>query len=281
MNKIVKLQFITILLIGCNPTDPTNSNSSSSTTPNTTTPATETSVGTSLNIPTTSGEISTNETLVTSEFTTSQSTTSFTSSGLTTSDSTLSSGSSEFITSTTLEETETQFPQTDSTNSQTTDQPDDKLIVFVSSTTYNGNFSSSSPDKECQNLADHANLAGNFRAWISFNEKNAFENVFSVESTLFRVDGQIFSPSFDDLINGNIVNPLIINELGSAIITDVWTGTNPNGTLTNFNNCLDWTNELDSPVFFGKNNLINGEWTMTGPKAECKDFKAIYCFEVI
>lgn len=153
-------------------------------------------------------------------------------------------------------------------------------IVFITSLTFNGDFSLISPDDQCQNLAKISSIPGTFKAWLSFNDENALDRVSSISPPLVLLNGDEFSPTLEDLVNGNISNPLNIDENQNILNREVWTSTNPNGTLTIGNNCLNWTNNTNSPGFFGNSSFTSGDWTMFGTKAECKDFKSLYCFQV-
>lgn len=190
-------------------------------------------------------------------------------------------GSDSFVT--TIEVTEssslntTELTSTSSSSSDTENTKGSK--VFITSSLFNGNFSNVSPDEQCQNSAKKGKLDGNYRAWISFTNETAFDRVSMIPDALIRLDGQIFSMSINDLFIGNINNPLNIDENLNIHNTEVWTASNPDGSLTLLTNCSDWSIN-NSLGYYGRSDLISGEWTMFGTTAICNSQKALYCFEV-
>lgn len=153
--------------------------------------------------------------------------------------------------------------------------------VFVTSAQFNGDFLIVSPDDHCKYAAELAGLNGIYRAWISFVGESAASRMSSIDGELIRLDGQIFSSSLQDLLKGNIINPLNITEYNEILNTDVWTGTDAKGMLTVLYNCADWQNETTRYTGYnGHSNSITSEWTFVEPRSTCEMLKSLYCFEV-
>lgn len=163
--------------------------------------------------------------------------------------------------------------------SSTTESPQPST-VFVSSSVFDGNFFTITADDQCQSLAEIALLDGNYRSWMSFIGETAIDRVSSITGELIRVDGLPFSLSLQDLIDGNIINPLKIDEFGNEIIGEVWTSTTDKGILSG-DNCINWTNS--NPVamgYYGFSDSVTSSWTNVQRAGTCNMLRHIYCFQV-
>lgn len=167
-----------------------------------------------------------------------------------------------------------------SSSSSSTTESSQPSIVFVSSKIFDGNFFTITADNQCQSLAEIASLPGNYRSWMSFIEETANERMSSITGELIRVDGLPFSLSLQDLIDGNIINPLKIDEFGNEAIGEVWTSTTDKGILSG-DNCINWTNS--NPIamgYYGYSDSVTSSWTNVQRAGTCNMFRHIYCFQV-
>lgn len=160
------------------------------------------------------------------------------------------------------------------------------LKVFVTSQSYNGvAFGGvSGADTKCQDLAAAAGLPdpGSFLAWLSDSSSSPairFNNPSNLSYQL--VDGTIaIANDFADLTNGNIQNPINVDENGAPTLgivpTAVWTGTNSAGNLIS-PNCGGWF-DGDGSGSVGSTDFLSGQWTDNGSQS-CMLTARLYCFQ--
>lgn len=173
--------------------------------------------------------------------------------------------------------------------------PEDKFLkVFITSETYQGNLGGvAGADLKCQTLAINANLTGTFKAWLSDSSGNHPDTTYLKAGTpYYLMDGAtIIANSYQDLISGNIVHAIEVNELGEIVqvnenSTDiVWTSTDGAGGSYAPNYCANFEGtEWESNSFedYGGagqfNNGIPGAWSYVG-NSTCDMFHRLYCFE--
>ena len=164
--------------------------------------------------------------------------------------------------------------------------PDGAKVVFVTSNVTSPNIGLAGADKMCNDLARSANLAGNFRAWLS---NSALRNGGAInrvgEGPYVRVDNLLVASNKTALTspNGGMQNGISLTEWGEGRVTGVWTGTNALGTtmldvqgapLT----CSDWANNTaDVGGEAGLSDTNKPNWTQN-TAAGCNQQLALYCF---
>jgi len=162
--------------------------------------------------------------------------------------------------------------------------PEGAIRVFVTSTTYTGKLGGlSGADAKCQARADAAGLGGTWVAWLSDSTTNAKDRIPDTNVGYYRLDGVKVADNKADLTDGNIDNPINVNEEGTSYSSGiVRTGTKSDGTVDTYT-CNDWT--TDSSTSYGGIGDItktDNRWTDYWPDfytANCLHWRALYCFE--
>ncbi len=136
-------------------------------------------------------------------------------------------------------------------------------------------------DEICNNAASMAGLSeNNYVAWLSIQGMNAI-NRLGEASGWIRTDGRPFALSVSDLLDGNILYPLHLDEFGNAITgpPDVVTGTLPDGLAGTSGDCGGWEQEIsgESPET-GIAVSAGNEWTSAISSRRCNEMTRIYCF---
>jgi len=155
--------------------------------------------------------------------------------------------------------------------------------VFVTSTSHDGNIGGVSDANDiCQIQADSAGLIGNFLAWISDSFGNSPDDNFNQVSVPYQlVDGTQIASNWTELTDGTIDSSINLNAMGGppGSISDVWTGTNTNGTA-HTENCDEWSDGTDSDVGIeGDFGSTDSNWTTTAGTELCNELNSLYCFE--
>ena len=155
-------------------------------------------------------------------------------------------------------------------------------IIFVTSETFDGNLGGlAGADAICQRLADAANVFGSYKAWLSDSTVSP-ANRFSMSSAPYiRVDGIRVADSFSDLIDGNLTNPINVDETSAKPVDDrVWTGTQIDGTTDGREqHCGNWQSTTGDGSF-GVSSDTNRNWTDTLAADACSiSDKRLYCME--
>jgi hypothetical protein len=138
-------------------------------------------------------------------------------------------------------------------------------------------------DTFCANSAKAAFLGGNsWKAWLATTATSAVDRIGASVAGWIRVDGRPLALSMTDLLQGKILYPPRVTELGTdrSVNYAVATGARVDGTVATGNNCADWTSVSDS-VFAGDAAATTGFWTFNavigGPSCGAKS--PLYCFE--
>src|SRR5690606_254883 len=163
-------------------------------------------------------------------------------------------------------------------------------IVFVTSEVYTGNLGGiAGGDAKCQALADAAGLPGTYLAWLGASNPEVSPVTRFTKSPYpyVLVDGTKIADDWDDLVDGDIDNPISLDQWGlppplSVGITcngqqlAVYTGTSSTGDVVG-SNCTSWTSS-SGQVACGRRNFTMG-WGSgcTGPW--CDNMAPLYCFE--
>jgi len=170
--------------------------------------------------------------------------------------------------------------------------------VFVSGFGISGNMGGiAGANAHCQSAATAAGLTGTFRAWISTASQSPSTTFTQSSSPYVLVNNALVATSWADLIDGELANPINLNEYGNNVgNVKVWTQTFPNGTYDNGNctaQCANWTsNSTSSYARWGNSGASNGAWSSTGDGSgngacgsgtwecnQCNCSNRLYCFE--
>lgn len=153
--------------------------------------------------------------------------------------------------------------------------------VFNNSTHYSGNLGGlTGADAKCQTSAEVASLGGTWKAWLSTSTVNAKDRIPDAEYRL--VDNTtVIANNKADLTDGNIDNPISLNEYGVSYLTNVWTGTRPSGLVMQNSLCSDWTGSSSniSQGVAGRTSLASGAWTNDIVDWCNSSSFGLYCFE--
>ncbi len=159
-------------------------------------------------------------------------------------------------------------------------------IVFVTSVTTTGAFGGlSAADALCQLLADNALLPGDYKAWLSDSTGSPSTRFVKSEGRYVLVSGGVIAQNWNNLIDGQIDNPISHDERGNPVFLaglcqmgDVWSNTGINGELFSaMSSCNDWTGVgISKPGDY----LSTSQWTVSGCLlVDCPDRLPFYCFQ--
>ena len=167
------------------------------------------------------------------------------------------------------------------------------VTVFVTRAPFQGGLGGlAGGDEACNNAATAAGLSGNWIAWLSDETIDARNRIPDGEYRL--VDGTtIVANDLADLTDGMLTAPIDQDEHGNPWSPNVWTGTQPDGTLylniVGFGDtCLDWTISTNSRnAVVGNSSSTDGNWTAFGNQeplipqlSGCVSFLSLYCFGI-
>ena len=129
----------------------------------------------------------------------------------------------------------------------------------------------------CQTRANAAALGGTWIAWLSSSSSDAKDRIGDYK--YLRMDGSLVANGKADLTDGNISNPIEINENGAVITVDpiAWTATTSLG-IRRPGTCIDWTSGSFPNGQLGYNSFANAQWTEGGSRS-CDNLQNLYCFE--
>lgn len=163
-------------------------------------------------------------------------------------------------------------------------------VVFVTSMGWDGQAVGqiAGANAKCNEYA--GSLPGDFRAWISAWDKssNTIDHAASnvglagFEGVLVRTDGELFAPSWGELLDGEQLVPLNRDESGGVMPFGalVWTNTNNNGTAIDSNtDCDEWKSKGNSAAGAVGSLDIKHAWTV-GALSPCSEPHHLYCFQV-
>lgn len=156
-------------------------------------------------------------------------------------------------------------------------------IVFVTSTTYDGNLGGlSGADDKCQARAEAVNLPGTYMAWISDSsgspssrfQGDPFQNPY-----ILGFDGE-FIGFWGELLSEGPKKPINVDENGNSQTGSAWTNTAVDGTRQSASlDCNDWSSS-DSSLNGRQGYLtkIDATWT-NGGSISCGSSQRLYCFQ--
>ncbi|MFW6050710.1 MAG: hypothetical protein ACODAU_06020 [Myxococcota bacterium] len=106
-------------------------------------------------------------------------------------------------------------------------------------------------DAICQTLAEEAGLVGatGYRAWLSDDTTSASERIAAVGPWV-RGDGLLVAESLPEALEaGALRTSIAVDENGDHVPnSQVWTGTDEDGTTTPDQHCGGWTDSVDVPM---------------------------------
>jgi len=154
--------------------------------------------------------------------------------------------------------------------------------VFVTNQTWNGNLGGLfGADNKCQQIAISRNLGGIWNAWLSDSNKSAGARLNHATKAYRTLDGKIVANNWNDLVDGSLDSPINVNEYGNVygIATEVWTGTQADGSSASWSNCNNWTSTLSTVGGYrGVANSTDDHWTYGN--SPCNNPNGhLYCFE--
>jgi hypothetical protein len=137
----------------------------------------------------------------------------------------------------------------------------------------------SGADTLCQDLALAARLQrpSSYRAFLSVGLRGAGAELSSSRGWV-RVDGQPFADELTELMNGEVLYPIALDENGAPVSDMVATATGPTLVLSG-DTCNDFT-ELDGMLgAIGDPRDGTDRWTqVNGGTARCDQLLRVYCF---
>jgi hypothetical protein len=157
----------------------------------------------------------------------------------------------------------------------------DTNLVFVGSEPVPANLGALERyDQVCNTLASKAginNTGGNaFLAWLSDVDTSAASRLSKGQGWR-RMDGRPFARALDNLLNDEVLNPIVLDERGSPAGTNfAFTGTGPSGKIAS--HCLGWT--AGTPLVLatsGQRFTGPTGWTSFG-SSPCSTPARLYCF---
>ena len=165
------------------------------------------------------------------------------------------------------------------------DQPVNKT-VFVSSTTCTGNLGGTNgADAKCNQLAQNADLKGNYKAWISTSKSTPATTFNRSSGPYVLVNQTIVANSWNDLTDSILNHSIDLNELGGpvSVLGKVWTNTHPDGSIIYLNStgtCSDFSSaDAQNTAVTGTIALYySSEWTRHN-STSCHEPHYIYCIE--
>lgn len=160
-------------------------------------------------------------------------------------------------------------------------------IVFVTSTTYNGNLGGvAGANSKCMTRAAAASLPGVYKAWVS-TEADSPSTTFTKNPDGYILTDRVtmVANSWDELSTVNLINPINKNEFGESQEGVAWTSTYPNGEACGDvydDSCVQWTYAGPYQHGDGGSTAKTGfEWSYLPAEGEVQcDMEArLYCFQ--
>ncbi|NQZ14153.1 MAG: DUF1554 domain-containing protein, partial [Alphaproteobacteria bacterium] len=154
--------------------------------------------------------------------------------------------------------------------------------VFVTSTRYDGDLGGlKGADNICQAHADRANLPGRYLAWLADDTGSPATRYNRITTNYKLVDETIVSNGWDDLTDGTLDNPIIVDQNGTTITANhqTWTNVKTDGTANNYT-CNQWTSNSSSIVGGrGNDNRADHFWTEHTNLNNCNLIRKFFCFQ--
>lgn len=162
-------------------------------------------------------------------------------------------------------------------------------LVFVTSKGFQGDWAVSGVDYWCNHLAAQAGLITDnqprFKPWASTSLGSPTDRLEHSRGRYVMVNDLVFANSWDDIVAGNLLNTLNVDENSQTRDYPVWTGTAPDGTAVDPDtvDCAGWTDDgLRNHGHYGFSFEIGPDWTLFQDKPNplvCVAEGSLYCFE--
>ena len=159
-------------------------------------------------------------------------------------------------------------------------EPTSSKVIFITSTTYSGNLGGlNGADEICNQHAAAAQLAGNYKAWLSDSEESAADRLTHSDVPYVDTLGNVIALNWTELITTDHLTYMYYDEFGSADNTLVWTGTNADGDLYNTAlTCSNWLEGSSGSAMTGNPSHFDDKWTEYG-SVNCSGEQTIYCIQ--
>ena len=157
--------------------------------------------------------------------------------------------------------------------------PTPPKIIFLTSATYQGGDLGglAGADSDCSTLAANANLPGTYKAWLSDDDTSAGSRMTHSAGAYIRRDGALIADNWAGLVSGTHYVAIDVDEAGDTLPeTDVWTGTNPDGSKSGIA-CNDWTS-IFTIGLTGDSIYSDAGWTNIGAP-DCAVLYPLYCVQ--
>ncbi|MCA9657840.1 MAG: hypothetical protein KC486_05810 [Myxococcales bacterium] len=140
-------------------------------------------------------------------------------------------------------------------------------------------------DAHCQELAENANLAGTYMAWLSDKSVGPAERFGIAEDFAGRFEmtnGETLAEGWSELTSGVINAPIISDEEGNFVgMSLIWTNTAQDGTSKGDSDCGGWSiDDGGKKAFYGTSGKTDGGWTDSNELLPCLSECRLYCFQV-
>jgi cysteine-rich repeat protein len=171
-------------------------------------------------------------------------------------------------------------------------------MVFLTSDEYNGNLGGlSGADQICQNLADNAELAGTFKAWLSDSTTSAGARLQHSQVPYVNLWGQKIADDWADLTDAELDRAITVDENGKDYTEEIgcdplgitfgagrmWTNTTTEGSIKGASSCSNWTSESSSlGSMIAYYCFETKAWTdpsIVGTTSSCASERSLYCFQ--
>jgi hypothetical protein len=154
--------------------------------------------------------------------------------------------------------------------------------AFVTSFPEGANFNTSAgADMLCQGFADAEQLGGTWLSWTSDFQSSPSTRFNQSAVPYMLVDGTIIANDWADLTDGSLANPIDVDETGVNVgVSEVWTGTLPDGTKPGSEFCANWnSNNIMDVVQVGRADMAGPEWSNIFNQTCDRNNVRLYCFE--
>jgi len=170
--------------------------------------------------------------------------------------------------------------------------------VFLSSAVVSADFGGvEGADAICADLADTAGLGSNFMAWVSSADQgvSVADRFEPHDGPYVLLDGTPIAADWDDLIDGTLDAPILLDEYGEApggfgggschggaTCTQVFTGTTAGGGAYEgqHDDCDGWSTTTYLPAFSGGDATATDQgWSLFAAGLRCDYAARLYCFE--
>ena len=150
--------------------------------------------------------------------------------------------------------------------------------LFITSTTYTGNFGSlATADGHCQARATAGGLLGTWKAVIS-DDTESVSSRLNIDGIAFQtIDGRTLETSPTRFLANNLLNPIRKDEFGVDVAgTRSWTGTSTGG-VSHGSNCNNWTS--DNSANSGSVGSTAGSTWLQNSGRDCDTLQHLTCID--